>query len=472
MATTVQVSDGTTTISFVDTSGINLLRQNWAPKIATRSFEKRAGVCPYNDVEEVLNVAITGSSTSDLLSQIQDLIALMEKVYEWRENDENDAVTFSYAPNNGSDTSSALIVDLPEDWLTMPNEFEFGVGNIVFLQPVTIKFIRRGLWYTGTTTGTGSAATEPAVATRTWTGAESLHSPVKFAITGLTGVNNAGARVNCKGYFVWAKGDAPLSGGPVIYVYDSASFTASGFSSNTSGINSAGLGGSVYRATASSAATKTLSLTGAMGAKARPEKGRYNILLRLKNNSATTTWTINYEINYDQTDRVLTSRNVILGTDHTDPMILNLGSVYSEHMYDHTSLRINVTPSSATGSGQTMDIDAVCIFELTQNSGAVYLEKINYLNSTHQLWIDPRFVDGLQAQAKEVEITEPYNTSDSMPYRGDLWVTAKGEEALRFCIFAAMPGSWRLRNGNLASSPTVVDYSGNITIWNTTLVPT
>lgn len=477
MAITLELTDNDgTTINLVDTAGFNVLRQDWSPKIASRNQDRIAGICPYYDVEETISMSVTGVSTTNLLAKIESLISLMEKVYDWQQDDTLPAVSINYAPNGAENESSAVIVDLGVDWLTLPNEFEFGVGTNVFLQPVTIKIIRRGLWVTGNTTSAGSGTSAPTLQTRTWTGAESLESPIKMQISGFTGVHNAGSNVDCNGYLVWTLGNAPGSAGPHIYLIDSIDLTPSGWSANTSGINANAVGGSVYRATASSAATKTLTGSTIISGTGAPKKGRFNVLVRLKNNSASVTWTINYQISENPgssgTYRSLQSKSIIVGTDTTDPQIVNMGSVYDDNLYEMTRFVFSATPSSAAGAGHVLDVDVFVVSEITQYGGCVYLDKINHTVETHNLVIDPRISDGVRARATRDVVQEPYGIYDTMPYRGDLWISSKGATQLNWLLLAVTEGTWRLYNGNLSSSPTVVSYDADLTIYRTTLVPT
>lgn len=468
MAITLQLTDGTTTINLVDTTGINVLRQNWSPQVAARRDDRRAGICPYEDVVETISFSVTGTSTSNLLSKIEALISLLDKVRDWQEDDEAAGVSIVYSPNGASNTSTALIVDLPDGWLNMPSEFEFGVGTAVFLQPVTIQLVRRGLWYQGFAEGSGGPTTEPAIQSITWTGAENLHSPIKVEISGGTGADASNLPLSGKGYFVWSTGVSQASGGPKFTVIDANSFNStSGFSTNSAGANANGWGGAVMRATAASSAQKTLNFLATISGTGAVKRGRINVLARLKNTSASVTWTVNYTL---ATAGGLTtdSRSIIIGTDTTDPQIVNLGSIYSESMFGLSNFTFSATPSAASGSGHTLDIDAFCLFEVTQNAGAIYLEQINYFQGTHSIIIDPHIEDG---QAGNVLAINGSNFIP-MPYRGDLWISSKGVEQFNYCLFAVTPGDWRLQDGNINSGATDFAYTGELSIWETTLVPT
>ena len=164
--TTIQFADGTTTIDLTGGTGDYALMYNsWSPKIAKRRQSVMGGQSPYEDVREEMAIIVKGTSETDCLGNLQTLTELFDQANAWRLDDStNTAVEIQIQPKGSSATVDAVIWDCE---ITAPADMTWlGATSEYRLQPVILRFTRRGLWLGSTETESSSTSTgNPAILT-------------------------------------------------------------------------------------------------------------------------------------------------------------------------------------------------------------------------------------------------------------------------------------------------------------------
>jgi len=184
---TLQISDGTTTVSLISGSALYLAASGWSLGVAPPQVSDLGGRGPYDDITESITVTATGANA---IPDLRSILRLLDQARRWARGEDVAAVTLRMRID-GSTLAAGVVLHaailgpegggggLPSDWadLLLINE----------ISAITIAFRRRGLWLNPTST----AVTASSVAARTTTtfaiGSHHTPSPIEVALTPVIG---------------------------------------------------------------------------------------------------------------------------------------------------------------------------------------------------------------------------------------------------------------------------------------------
>lgn len=165
MASVLKITDGTTTVDFLHSSGTYRTTE-WIPAVATRRVGEIGDVGPYDDVVEEMVISVRGNNPAAELRVIQKLF---DQATRWGTGDPVPAVTIQYTPT-GSSINVAAVITGP----AAPGEPMIELPHGATLSPTTknidgarLRFKRRGVWvrYPVLSTGTTNSGTSDIVLT-------------------------------------------------------------------------------------------------------------------------------------------------------------------------------------------------------------------------------------------------------------------------------------------------------------------
>lgn len=465
--TTITLSDGTTTINLTDASnGYNMMRQSYAPKVSVESESRLAGKPYYEDVLDTMQIEITGSTSTQVLSRLGTLTSLLSGSNSWKKGAKSAALTINYQPTGASNTSSAVIRGVPEDFVSVPDDFEFLAGNIFRLHPVTIRFYRSGLWYYGTQTSTSasSGATTPQVMSITGLTAETLMSPAKLVIDDFTGLDNATA------IGPYSRGYIAVSWGSDMNEIENAPVTAgwSGYNVSTGASSYAQNGAyGVFYPTSAAASQSNELVTSWSGS------SDFKTLVPLavvRNLSSTVSYKMRIQFDSGRPTERYTRWMTIPASSTHHANVVSFGAIQLDQVPFGYIVHLEAS-TSATTSGNALRIDYLGFFEINHRSRVIRLDKFHHDNAANELRINPGFVDKYAA-----EITQNGTYNIPVAYRGDPYLIGPNATSLTVTLLGTTLDTtdtfdFGARDGNIASSPTLANLTTDLTLWKTSLTP-
>lgn len=161
MSSTVQITDGTTTLNLNDKVNYRLKDDTWAPQIAVKSKSLLDGRDLYEDVTEEIALDILGTSVANALSNLETLIKLLDQSDDWIDNENVSSVKVKYQPDGGT-VGVLYAIILGTDDNSSLGELPVTYNDVTYLYQildVKIHFKRKGLWLTVTESSASSSAT-------------------------------------------------------------------------------------------------------------------------------------------------------------------------------------------------------------------------------------------------------------------------------------------------------------------------
>ena len=185
---TLSISDGTTTISLINTTSLHLAANGWQLQVAPPSASDLGGRGPYEDVVERITVTAQGSSA---IPDLREIVRLLDQARRWARGEDVACVKLRLRIDNSSLGSGVVLeaallgpegngAGLPGDWadLLIINE----------ISSITLSMRRRGLWISS---AAATTATASAVAARTTTAftlaTHPAPSPIEVSLTPTAG---------------------------------------------------------------------------------------------------------------------------------------------------------------------------------------------------------------------------------------------------------------------------------------------
>lgn len=243
--TSIQITDGTTTVDITDSTNYTLNGGGWSPGVAKLRAAGVGGQSPYEDVLETITFSIFAASITTALSKASTIENLFAQARAFAMGEQVSPVELQVEPQGTTSNEwRALIVDgeliLPQDWAD--NLANKAIENCV------LRIVRRGIWL------------------------KTSYSPSSVACTaGVTsGVISTGATLNKYSPFSIVMRDQPNLSGVIksgmiavsnatnkLVVVDSTSATLSGTTSTQA--KTYALGGNVARLQSTGKATFTFS---------------------------------------------------------------------------------------------------------------------------------------------------------------------------------------------------------------------
>lgn len=435
MAVTLKITDGSTTVDFLNDAAYRVT--SWSPAVATRRVGELGGRGPYGEVVEEMELFIK-SGTYQPMRSLALLTALLDQAEQWSRGANVPAVHLVVKMTATSEELRAVITGPPApgaEMVELPSRYGDTTATVV-ISPVRLKFKRSGLWLGAESTLNGALATTPQPMYSVAPNVSSYPNALKLRMEGV-GQNAAHVYNSFILLSSYATGESPLrimSGVATAFANPGANFTA---------VNDAAKkpyeGSNVLRFTASVANTRALStfVNTSDGVRA-PEPRRWGVFLSYRNNSATTGFRV--ELEMLGSSRGMVGMNVPPGVGN--PQYAYLGSVsLTSAVY---SMGLWVTPTAGSGS---IDFDAVilCAMDSDDSSRVIGLVGDGPKSlSNDDLIIDPRYLSNVSSL---VYFDETFD--HAVGYRGDMNLFVKGD-GIAFAWLATggyfNPTHWRPSN--------------------------
>lgn len=426
MATVLKITDGTTTIDFLDNVTGSYRITAWTPAVAKPRANSLGGRGPFEDVAESMTLSVrgTGYHAAENLGFIQKLL---EQAVRWSQGDPVAPVLIHYKATASSEELKTVItgaagnkplVELPPGFLRNP------LVNII--DGVKINFTRLGLWYgPETSTNSGSTATAPNPRTVGIADLSTLGWPVKVRMEGISrtdtlwnnyiaiSTTNTGdvsdarikvlAAINLErtlgGFTVISdSGQRPLNDSTVLR------YTPTGTTPD-------------YTATYS---TSYISQS----------VRRWGVFVTCRNNHATTTFTVTCYIHGKGVDVTTTRPYTVPGYNVLqNENVHYLGTATIASGFD--AVHLVVEASAAAG---TLDIDAL-VFVAMDDDKTSRVIKINEMGSYIIATNDDLIIDHRLLEKPTPAVYMDETNDIIIPYIGDAAVHLKGQIA--YCAFIA-----------------------------------
>jgi hypothetical protein len=352
---TIQFSDGVTTIDLTGATGdYALLHNSWAPKVARRRRGMMGGQSPYEDVQEVMQIKVDGTSETDCLANLTALSELFDQANAWKRDPHNNTAVEIEYQHTGSSTQVNAVIWGAE--VIPPSDFTWmGTPDDDFIYPVTLRFMRQGLWL-GSTEAEAAATTtgNPAIATTSsFTNTMDILAPYDIDVTFSGSVGDAAGAPNT---YILTANEADK-----LYFIEAESMTGG---SSTADANASG--GNVHQISDAGADTLTDS-SFALDANAR----LFGFYVVVKPSSTVTNWTITaylyYSDTYDESESQ--SSSVVVGGSNAIQLV-PLGIIGTG--WQPGRFKITFTPDA--NNGENLKVDYICGIAIDDSSNII---KIN-----------------------------------------------------------------------------------------------
>jgi len=320
-----------------------------------------AGRSPYEDVQEVMQIKVKGTSASDVLGNLRSLIELFDQANAWYDDPYNNTpVKMQIQPNGSSTTVDAVIWGA--DAVAPTNFTWLNATATYLLAPVTLTFTREPIWRGSTETKSASITSgNPAIATTAaFTNTLKVLAPYDIDVTFSGSIFTTGDAI----VYVLTANEADK-----LYTIEAESMTGGSSTAVT-----AASAGNVHRQTASSGAVTLTDSSFALDSKAR----KFAFWAVVKPSGTTTTWTAQASLYYNDTHNEGSESGPVKDiAESTSIQIIDLGII--ETGYQPGRFAVVFTPSSS--SAETLDIDYICGVAIDDSSNIFNFTKLNTSSS-------------------------------------------------------------------------------------------
>lgn len=386
MASTLKFTSGAFTVDFLADAAYRVSR--WEPAVATRRAGELGGRGPYNDVVEEMVISISGSATLTKLEQLQ---ALLDRAQRWARGEPETVVIFHYQPTASSQVFQVPVLGAPggdEPMIVLPPGFALGPATQM-IDPITLRWLRPGLWLGDTVSATSSSVVNGAVQTLTGFTAVWAESPVVLKLDDvpddeklidnsfilLTSASTSGVAEDRLNTFS-LNGLAGSNG--YTTVVDTTNKAANG-----NILRQTPTGVDVY------AQTDSQALTG-MDSTAR----RFGVWVNYRNNSATTSFRVRAAIMPYSVRHIYETAEYVVPAGVSDPLWVYLGAVTLPSQIKE--MWLEVAADAASGS---IDFDRAAVMALDNPAGDRAIAILNpgsgsvdFSGNTYDLVVDHRLL--------------------------------------------------------------------------------
>jgi hypothetical protein len=425
MAATLEITDDTTTINLIGGDGYSLLYGAWSPQRAQRRIGEMAGRSLYEDVTEEIVIAIRGDSMAQIMERYGALSDLLDQAEAWVKDDAwNSAVKIKYQPDGSTLAAplEAVIVGPSQSGRMIEAPFTTNESGYRggLLSPITLRFVRRGLWLGATEFEDGGPSTgNPALITSAaFTDDFGIFVPFDARIDLLVG--STFELDNCNAFFLFSDQADKL-------YYEEAEDHESTGGTDTALTNSSG--GNVVRVD-SSGDTNEKEVYSHGSPSINSSVRSIALWVAARNRSPSTVdWTIHGQVYSDQALIIpyslpIGSKTTIASGDNNIKMVyLGIFNVPNTIRQILILAKNNVTGTVTTDD---LDIDYVCGVSLDDATKIVYTPTLETLaDDTPELWIEH------QLDSKPGPRLYTRKTDGSLrnypAYQGDILLQTKGD---------------------------------------------
>lgn len=181
MASVLKISDGTTTVDFLNDAAYRVVR--WSPAVAARR-QGEIGRGPYEEVIEEMELFIGGATAAVKLATLRQL---MDQAERWGRGENATVVYIHYKLASASTEVTAPIFGPPapgEPAIILPERYDDNPATQA-IDPVVLRFRRLGIWLAASDSAASSSVTHPTTATILLTGTAYADSPYRLSIAGM-----------------------------------------------------------------------------------------------------------------------------------------------------------------------------------------------------------------------------------------------------------------------------------------------
>lgn len=437
MAVTLKITDGTTTIDFINNAAYRVT--SWSPAVATRRAGDLGGRGPYSEVIEEMSLFIGPSPSPAAASPMKNfgtLNRLLDQAERWNRAERVDPVYLVVKMTSTSQELRAVIYGpaTPGEAMTeLPPRYG-DAAAMAALDPVILRFKRGALWLGDSETKTTSTGANPFTLTATGFIHRGDIAPVKVELLSVsTPLSNRGVN----GFVLTAWFDKQ------IVVIDSESFTDTTDTATVNDSSNFAMSGNVKRYTpdivggplefAELGQVNVGSLVDLSFSR------RWGLFVNCRNNSSTNTFYLQpYAREYYNGGRSIEFPRLTIPPGSTSPQWLYVGAVTTSYPLKGLELW-----GSANTNDDSLDIDSVVLHSLdnTAASRAITLrDNLAYPTYPGNLIISHRLDTALSPLII-------FDTLDDfvMNYSGDATVFATAD-TFAACFLATDGSKWRLTN--------------------------
>lgn len=403
----LKFSDGTTTVDFASsTSGYSVAR--WNPAVAKRRGDLLGGRGPYEDTLEEMEITINGA---DAMGKLRTLQLLMEQSQRWAKGEPVSAVLLHYKPESTSTEYKTTILGAGNgDMVRLPRNFLM-TPSIDYIDPVTLRFRRLGLWLGESATATSSSAEHPTTLTINLTTSVPFESPVILKLAGAARSNKGVV----PSYILMASGATTTEAGQRLVVVDAELlYGNSGYSTAADSTNKA-RGGQVLRYTPAVTTfqdSAVLAVTSSSDNNAR----RWGVFLNYRNNSTAAGYQVKMRMDNVYTP-VLT---VPEGT--SNPTWAYLGS--TARSIPLQTIELFVKASAASGS---IDFDSIVLLAMdTETVSRAIMPVQNEFATTLVSPAQPAYIDHQLLSKPSAKVWVDVGIGAAQGWRGDATLMMRG----------------------------------------------
>lgn len=349
MASILKISDGTTTVDFINDSAYRIL--SWSPAVASRRQSELAGRGPYDEVVEEMTLFIGGSSALSKLATLQKLI---EQANQWSRGEHLNVVYIHYKITGSSSEYIATIFGPPapgEPAIILPPRFDDG-PSLSAIEPIILRFKRAGLWLAATIdSASSSSVSNPTTATIGLTGTSNADSPYRLSLSNIP----LSESVVWKSFVLATTADTTANAAKKLIVRNAETMAPGvGQPSSVSDTTHKARNGSVLRFSFSSAGSYDSALDNVSSVTLSTVR-RWSVFVNVRNNSDTTSFTV--ELYGNNGGRYVSTgkKSVPADANNNKPYWMYLGQITLNQQL------LKIFLSVAANAAGSLDIDSVVL---------------------------------------------------------------------------------------------------------------
>lgn len=428
------LTDGTTIINLTD--NINYALVGYAPVVAPLRDSELGGSGPYEDVPEQIVFHAIGCTAAVAYAAAKAVNDLLDQAQRWWRGENVSAVRLLIQAQGSTLDPLQVAVKgrapgappnlaLPATWNATSLRY--------VIQGITIQFVRRGqLISTDSAPAASASAAAPAIHSVTFSDNQTLSSPAKVTIGGLSSLAAA-----FSGFLAITDSASDMA----LIEAESLAFPANSWNSVA---DATARGGNILRWARNSTSFTASASTGGTTVAART----YAVYATVRNNSATMAFLLRLAVKVGV--YTYSTTPVPIDTSTTNPRVILLGIVVLPEYTAVTNHGFAIEAAqAASGAGHTIDIDTLLVVNLDDEMSRVIAISNFALTGGTSLIVDDQILTKPVPSVGDTAQVPPYYTA----YGGVLPLASKGT-SMAACLFATQGANWLIKNTTPATVQT------------------
>lgn len=378
----LRLTNGEVTLDLVDNIKFSLVEGGWSPSVASRRISQLHGYGPYNPVTETLSLMVYGETAGETIRNFTQLVTLLDQADAWALGDRVAPVLFQVQIQGSSlpEPLSAIILGRTSDeapFVINPPTFNDTL-TVFQIGPISIQFLRSGLWYGEEIDGEAAGQVTPSIFTVDLTEDEQVLSPTRIELNGFA----PAAPMLGNGIIALTGASRFATYGVNLGIYAAENMTSTEFTTVDDSAHLAH-GDDVMRIDAATHQDGSL-----MVANVYADVARLSVFAAIRNNSPTA-----WRVRAKSTGFVTTVDRWQDLEPTTQPQIVHVGTLANQ-VGAHVNINIEVETDSSTG---TLDVNYIAVFPHDASSQHVAILAANYSSAAYErdLVIDHRVLTNL-----------------------------------------------------------------------------